>query len=142
MLRTSFRSEIHATDSTCSGCTAKSAADKGTAARRRRDVNEQSEQQQRVDDVEDEIGDVMGAGREPEELHVDEVRQPRQRMPVGVVERGERPRDGRARQPVCDVRVLTDVDGIVELDEIGAGEAAERKEGQDDERSREQQHAR
>ena len=68
------------------------------------------------------------AGIEPEQLHIEHVREPRQRVPVFAVDARERPgtRRGHAR---ADVRVLGDVLRVVDQDEFVPGQRAVGREG-------------
>ena len=59
----------------------------------------------------------MAGGIEAEELAIERVRQPRQRMPVVFVERGEGPRNCPPAKARLDVRVLGNVGLIVVVDE-------------------------
>ena len=56
-------------------------------------------------------------GADAEELHVEHVREPRQRDPISQLAGRERPADAVQRQTAADDRVLPDVAEIVVLDE-------------------------
>src|SRR5437763_6545457 len=60
---------------------------------------------------------MMAGGRQPEELSVEYVREPGERVPVGRVGCGERPGDTGPRKARPDVHVLGHVFGVVVVDE-------------------------
>ena len=64
-----------------------------------------------------EIGEVVTSGVESEQLDVFHVGQPRDRVPIGRIERGEGPRDAVFCQPVLDVLVGGDVHVVVVVQE-------------------------
>src|SRR5436309_10870754 len=73
---------------------------------------------------------------ETEDLAVEHVRHPRQRMPVRGVARDEGPEHVRGRETAPHVKVLRDVLAVVVIDEVAAEEAriGERRGGREDER--------
>ena len=91
MLSTSLRSATQATDSTWSGWTAKSAATNALRQRapviRARTTNRSAA----FAGVQQHVHEVVAARVEPEQLDVEHVREPGQRVPVAHVERRERP---------------------------------------------------
>ncbi len=129
MHKTSLRSVIQATDSTCSGWTAKIAATK-RSARAARHPREDDKHQEHVGRVQEHVRDVVAVG--PVLIHrgVEHQRQPRQRDPVGVVELRERPLEAGQFQPVEHVTVPFHVRRIVEDDEIEAADLDVDAEGQ------------
>jgi hypothetical protein len=74
----------------------------------------------------------MSAGVDAEELDVDHVADPRQRMPVEV-EGPERPRDAVRGEPFLHLIVVRDVDRVVVAEELVVAELEEDDEGDDDE---------
>ena len=78
---------------------------------------QQKEQQHHVDGVpEDALGVVTG-GPHSKQLHVQHVRKPRQRMPIGFRRRSESPCQAGFGQALLDVEVRGDIGGIVVGDE-------------------------
>ena len=67
--------------------------------------------------VEQDAGRMMAGRRQPEELSVEHVREPGERVPVGRVGCGERPGDTGPRKARPDVHVLGHVFGVVVVDE-------------------------
>ena len=73
----------------------------------------------------------MAAGPLPEDLPVQRMRDPGQRVPVGGMEVGEGPGDGLHRQSLLHVVVFANVRVVVGADELMAGRLAEnQKRGQ------------
>ena len=68
--------------------------------------------------MQEHIGQVLRATVEPEDLDVEHIRNPGERKPVRGVAGCEGPLEAVEGQAVADVRVLGDVDGIVEVDEL------------------------
>ena len=75
------------------------------------------EQQHRVGGMAHQIGGVMPAGAQPEQLHIQHMRKPRQRMPVAGMKMAERPDHARPRQPVQHLRILEDILRVVIIGE-------------------------
>jgi hypothetical protein len=75
-------------------------------------------QQQRVCRMNYGVNNQMAACVHAEELAVDHMRDPRERMPVCRVERGERPSESRERNTAIDHWIFADVRGVVERDEL------------------------
>ena len=127
---TSLRSATHATDSTWSGWTAKSGATSGAPpggpGHGAQDERRAAPRSRRGAAT---FTRWWAGRRHAEELHVEHVREPGERVPVGDVERGEGPGDplpGQARR--CTARVLGDVAVVVEEDEGVAGDARVERE--------------
>src|SRR5438046_3004829 len=78
---------------------------------------QKNEKQDRIGGVQQDIDEDVPAGVETEELDVDHMRDPGERMPVRRVHRGGGPGDVRDRQSAVDVIVLDHVVGIIEADE-------------------------
>ena len=106
--------------------------DDRAAPKRVRPSPQQKKKKQRVRDVPRDIHQMMFAGVEPEEAHVDHVRDPRQRMPVEI-ERRHRPTNTVERETRLHVRVFSDVDGIVEVEELMCAELEVDDRDEDDE---------
>ena len=118
-LRTSFRSATQATDSTCSGWSAKIAA---TIALRAIPAGHAAEDEVDEDDVgamEQQIDRVMPARMNAEELAVEHVRKPGQRVVVGDMRLGECPGDSAEGQALLDDGVFGDVGVVVHRQELG-----------------------
>src|SRR5262249_699022 len=73
----------------------------------------------RVERVERDVHRVVSARLEAEELDVDHVTDPRERMPVRLVVPGQRPANVLESEPGRHVRIALDVRGVVEADEAG-----------------------
>ena len=85
--------------------------------RSRRPVQEE-EQQQRVDQVKKQIGQVVAPGLHPVKLTVQHVGQPGQGVPVGRVEGGETPFHSLPREPRPDQGVFVDIHVVIAGDEL------------------------
>ena len=122
----SLRSEIHATDSTCCGCTAKSSAAAARARLRarqpRRAAGTRAPRQSAWSSAFSRCGP---AGSRPEQARVEHVRQPGERVPVARVEARERPAHPVRREPGLHVAVLGDV-GLVVVQKEGQRRAPAR----------------
>ncbi len=91
----------------------------GRASRQRaRPPPQQMEKEHGAPGVKSEADQMVAAGVEREEGHVEHVREPRQRVPVGCVESGERPAQAFEAEAFAHHRVLVDVEAVVEGDEI------------------------
>ena len=133
-LSTSLRSEIHATDSTCSGCSANSAAT--NALRHRAPVFARSTRTAAARRRVQRAGStsVRPAGQRRTARRPACARR-RERMPVAAVRMCEHPLPAVERDPARDVRVADDVGRIVEhqpIRVIDAGEGGQRHNGQTD----------
>src|ERR1035437_7914236 len=74
------------------------------------------------------VGEVMAPGPQTEELAVQDMRQPGQRMPVGGVCAVKSPADALPRQAALDVTVFSDVKVVIIINEAvaqGREESAE-----------------
>ena len=89
----------------------------GAAPERARHGAEDEEEQESVDDVEAQAGEVVPPRVHPVELRVGHEREPRERHPVPEVAGGEGPRDAVHGQAGADVWVLDDVPRIVQVHE-------------------------
>ena len=98
-----------------------------------------AEQEQNVQGVQRRVHRVRAPGLDAEHLHVEHVREPRERNPVAGVEARERARDTRARKPAAHDRVLQHVDRVVELDEVEARHRAIGPRDRDHERRRDRE---
>src|SRR5579864_7178058 len=58
----------------------------------------------------------MPGGIEPEQLDIEGVRQPRQRMPVESLVAGESPAQGRPRQAILHMRIVGYVLVVIEIE--------------------------
>jgi len=82
---------------------------KGVRPNRPGQTQQQYQQQEGVRDVKEHI-DIMGrAGGEIEQLAIQHVRHPGDRMPVGRVPGGESPSDAVPGKPVLHHRIICDV---------------------------------
>jgi hypothetical protein len=93
---------------------------------------EQAEEQERVHEVNGHARQVVPAGVEAKQLDVELVREPRQRMPVGRMSRGQRPGQGRSVQAARDVTVLADVLRVVEFTNRGGARGVHERPGGDE----------
>ena len=75
------------------------------------------EEQHGVDCMEQNVLVMRAGGIESEELNVDGVRHPGERMPIAGIPMRERPQHGPSRKAIFDVRILCDVLGIVDVGE-------------------------
>ena len=71
------------------------------------------QQQNGINTVQQYIGEVMQAGVEPEKLHIQHMREPGQRMPVGGVLTGKGGYNTGAAQPTGNNGVIVNVLVIV-----------------------------
>ena len=115
---------------------------RGDHETRRRVAGERAqheEEQGDVEYVEEDVLGVMRLGVEGEELHIDHVGDPRERMPVRRVDAGEGPADVVQREAVGDRGIDLDVGDVVEVDETSlecgsiarGGERAEHQQQED-----------
>jgi hypothetical protein len=75
-------------------------------------------EQDRIDPVKEDIDEMVGTRAWPEELAVEHVREPRQRMPIRHGSRRESPSNSLPRQAVLNDDVVPDIMGIIIVDEI------------------------
>ena len=71
---------------------------------------------------------MLPAGFCSEDLNVEHMRKPRQRMPIAHVPGGKRPGNSVARQPLLNMKIVADVAGIVVIDEIKMNRRCENQE--------------
>ena len=83
-LKTSLRSATHATDSTCNGCKANSAATNALRHVAAVRTPEQQKQQHRVGGVQQKVRQMRADRTFAKQFRVQHQRQPRQRMPVAA----------------------------------------------------------
>ena len=118
MLNKSLRSEIHATDSTCCGWSPNNAATMLRANGGRHD-EKYSKDQQRIDDVQRQIDQMMHARMvRAEELAIDNMRQHRERVPIPFGDAGHGVDDVCTRKPGVHVAICIDVLVVVQKHEI------------------------
>ena len=140
VLRTSLRSETQATDSTCKGCSPKSAATK--ALRQRAPVIRRSAMKSRT--VLAACSTRLTTWCQPalldaEELAVEHVGEHRDRMPVAHGNAGEGVDHALAGQSLADVRVLDDIAGVVQQHEgIGVDRPVDCRHGRHQQETDEQ----
>jgi hypothetical protein len=92
---------------------------------------EDDEQHGGVRGVERGVHEVVGAGVEPEELDVEHVGEPRERVPVEGVEGRPGPEEPLPREALEDHRVLRHVHVVVVVEEgVAADLRVERQRGQ------------
>jgi len=87
--------------------------------RRRHPVQDEKEQE-RIGRVKEKTHPVMAPRVHSEEGHVQQVGNPRDRVPVAGMGRDEGPGETSRREPPSDMRVLRDVLFIIEIDELVA----------------------
>ena len=83
---------------------------KSAAPNRAGHLFENEKQQHHGDAVQQNIGEMVAAGVEPEKLAIQHVRDRRERMPVLCVNVGERPGKSRRRDTARYNRLSVDVD--------------------------------
>src|SRR5215472_10778633 len=76
------------------------------------------EQNDGGESVQQDVCEMVPAGIDTEELHVEHVREPGEGKPIGVAERGECPHDAVGSEAGPYLRVFGDVDWIVERNEV------------------------
>jgi len=86
---------------------------------------EEQQQEDPVCSVQGHVHQVMPGRIEPEELHIEHVGEPGERVPVGCMGGGHGPGDPLEGHPLDDVLVVVDILVIVEIDEVVAGAPAE-----------------
>ena len=74
----------------------------------------QPEQQQGIENMEEQIGDVLRSSVHSVKLHVEHVRQPGYRMPVGCIRRRQSPPSALPCQAPGNMEVLRDILRIVQ----------------------------
>ena len=112
--------------------------DEGAAPGRAGHAPEHQEDEDRVPGVEHSVHEVVRPGREPEELHVEHVGEPGERVPVEGVQRGEGPGHPLPGEPGPHDRVLGHVLVVVEEQEREACHAGVQPEGEEEERRRDE----
>jgi len=75
-------------------------------------------QQKRVCNMKQEIYKMMRTGIHSEQLTVQHVRYPCQRMPVGGVKGGTRPNEVVRRQSFLNMKVISDIFSVIKKDEV------------------------
>jgi len=80
-------------------------------------LRQQQKQQHHIEGMPEDALSVMSRRAQPERLHIQHVRQPRQRMPIGFRSCSESPRHATRGQPLLNVPIRGDVVGIVVVDE-------------------------
>ncbi len=79
---------------------------------------EDQEQQDRIDDVKEDIDQMVPSGFQPEELNVQHVGKPGQRVPVAGMGGGEGPGDALETQPRPNMRILGHIIYVIVVDKI------------------------
>ena len=104
---------------------------------------EGEEDEQAVEGVDQQIDEVMAGGAESEQLAINHVGHPGQRMPVGVVavQTAECPRDAMPGEAGLDVRVGDNVTVVVVVDEVVPDDGPEREQGRRDQARTDEQGA-
>ena len=77
---------------------------------------------------------MMPPGTDTEDLAIEHMRKPGERMPIAGGSGGEGPDDVAPTQALLDERVIRDIDAVVEADEIVSDSLEVWKEGEKEER--------
>ena len=93
---------------------------------------EKQEEHDRVDCMEQDVYEVVRPWIESEQLDIQHMRQPCQRMPVGRVGRGERPDEAFSGQACSYVGIFEDVLPVIEVHELVTAYLPVNCEGNDD----------
>ena len=112
-----MRSATQATVWTLMGCRANNPATMKLRPSKTRRPIQHPEQEQDIQHVQEQIYVVVTGGIQLKKLAIQGVREPGQRMPVGLIVSGERPLDRVPLQAGLHVHVFRDVDGVVVVDE-------------------------
>ena len=112
----------------------KERGDNPTAPERPSSETQEDKQQDGVDRVQSGTDKQVRAGIHSEQLHVQHVRDPRQRKPVKRVHMREGPHDSRPGQTAKDLLVFRDVQRIIEVHKLMASDLRVNGEDQDDQR--------
>ena len=104
---------------------------------------EREEYQAAIQGVDEQVDEVMAGGAESEQLAINHVGHPGQRMPVGVVavQTAEGPRDAVPGEAGLDVRVGDNVTVVVVVDEVVPDDGPEREQGRRDQARTDEQGA-
>ncbi len=81
---------------------------------------EDEEKRDRGPNVQEEIDKMRAARIDAEELAIEHVRNPRERLPTGEVSVSKSPDDSSRREPAVEMRISYDVGGPIEIDELVA----------------------
>ena len=95
----------------------KKGGDEGAAPAGAGHAAQDGEKQQRVGEVQSQAGRMMAAGIECEQLAIEHVREPGQRMPISGMRGRECPAEARQGQALAHHQVIGDVFGVVIIDE-------------------------
>ena len=91
------------------------------------------EDQQRVQRVQQQAGQVVAPGRRPENLAIEHVRDPGQGMPIGRIGARESPSEALPGYPLLHPRIGGDVVGIIVADKPAINRGQKRPENQAEE---------
>ena len=113
MQRTFLRSATQATDSTLMGCKREQRRHEETRPEAVRGPHQQQKKQDHVHGMQQDAGEMMPGGIQAKQRDIEGVRHPGERMPVGLLGRGQSPFESIGGQALTNVRVLGDVTVIV-----------------------------
>ena len=111
---------------------------KGAAAERAGHSLKESKYQERVEGVEKKIGGMVSGWLEAEELAIEHVGEPGQRMPVAGVAGGESPTPAVQAETAPDHEVLGHIVRVVEVEELAVADQPVNAYGGDREKNAEE----
>src|SRR5437588_6072583 len=97
---------------------------------------QQPEQQSNVQGVQQNADKMMARGIQAEQLAIEHVGDPSERVPVGNIESSERPTDVLEREAGLNVRIEGDVGIVIVVNESIAGGGIVERQGAGDEQQR------
>ena len=81
-------------------------------------ILQQQKQQHHIRRMQQKIDVMVPRGIKPKNLAIERMRQPRHRMPVSRMKRGERPLQRLPVQAALHLRILQNVNGVVKIGEL------------------------
>ena len=104
-----------------------------------RHANENEEEQCGIERMQDQVRRMMAGRVRPVALNIQHVRQPRQRVPIRRVKRGEGPANAGRRDALLNVGIMSDVHVVVEEHKVVAHDRPEHEQREDDQSAADQE---
>lgn len=96
----------------------KESCDSKTAPGRNRKALKPEEEEDSIDRVKEEVDQVVPAWPHPEDLDIKHVGNPGERVPITLIPRAQGPAEIVPSQTGGDMRIVNNVEAIIEFDEI------------------------
>jgi hypothetical protein len=101
----------------------------GTSPERPGHAPQEEEDQETIEDVQEQVHPVGASGTGTKEAQIEHKGQPGDRMPVAEVNSLEGPLDAVPLQALENVRVVIEISGVVEVNEVKAGDRPKESKG-------------